>query len=398
MRRAVAVAIAIAAPLLGVVAVPADATTAAVRLPAPFSLFQSSCSGGTPEASLQRVTGPGTPPAGTGSLRIDSGASTVAGLQYDVGLPVADLQAWRFAHYETGTGGTLIAQIAVDRDGTGAHSDLLDYTVSRSGSTWQTLDVLAQTLVYSPAEGGGSLTSWSDFVSHNPDAVVTNVLWAMLDCGPVQVTNVDKWVIRLHGTTHTYDFEAAPTLTPSVSQSTITATAPVTLRVTLKGDGVPMPRQPVELWAKSYPSTTYRLVARATTNSSGVATSVQRPEVQTVYRWQADVSGFNRGVSATRTVKTRTRLTINVLDPTLRSGQRLVVWGATRTTRSGDTVTLLRRTSSGLRTLASTRTRSDGTYAFDRTLSRGSYRLLTRIGAGDGDLAATSTDVKVSAA
>jgi hypothetical protein len=377
----------------------ADASVGPGTLPSPFGLHEASCSTGTAAGSVDRVTGPGTPPAGIGSLRVDSGTTpAIVGPQYTVNLPAAELQTWTLGHYETGTGaGQLVAEIQIDRDGTGTHTDLLDFSPTETGGVWQNLDVLAQQLVYTPAGGSASLTSWPNFVTSHPAAVVTDILFVTIGCGPSQIMNVDNWVVKTNGTTHTYDFEPAPALTSATSATTIVATKPVGLSTTVRGDGVPMVGQSAELWARTYPSTTYRLIALATTNASGVATSTQFPEVQTTYRWHVDIPGFDAATSPTRTVNARTRLTANVLDSTLGSTQALVLWGSTRTARSKQVVTLVRRTSSGLKTLAKTHTRSDGTYFFQQILRKGSYRLFTKIGAGQGDVAGTSADMKVRA-
>lgn len=399
MRRAITFVIAATGLVSGLTVAPAGAASGAVTLPSPLGFFQESCSSGSTNASLDRVTGPGTPPSGVGSLQMNSGSlSSISGLQYTINLPVADLQAWTFAHEESGSSSSLLAEIQIDRNGAGTVTDLLDKTVTETGGVWQSFDALAQTFVYSPSGGSASPTTWADYVVTHPNDVVKSVLFVMAGCSPSQISYVDNWSVKTSGTTHTYNFEPAPSLSSSASSSTITAASPVTLKTTLVGDSVPMAGQTVGLWAKSYPATTYRFLGNATTNSSGVASSVQRPEVQTSYQWRIDLPGFDAATSTVRTVKTRTKLTANVLDPTLRSGQSLVLWGATRTARSGDLVSLVRRTASGVRTLASTHTKSDGTYAFQRTLSKGSYTLFTKIGAGDGDLAGTSANVKVSAA
>jgi hypothetical protein len=203
--------------------------------------------------------------------------------------------------------------------------------------------------------------------------------------------------VGISGTTSTYNFESAPSITASTSAATITAGKPVTLTTSLVADSVPMSGQQVELWAKTYPATTFQQIGAATTNSVGVARLVQHPMKQTIYKWRVAADGFDSATSRTRTVNVRTRLTINVLDATLASGQPLILWGGTTPVHAAQVITLLRRTSSGAKQLATTTTRSDGTFLFQRKLTPGKQKLFTRIGSSRGNVAGTSPNVTVTA-
>lgn len=239
--------------------------------------------------------------------------------------------------------------------------------------------------------------TWSSFVAAHPNATLTAGEFIVESCATShRVANMDDWVVSVGGTSSTYDFEAAPTLTATTTAPTITAGQPVTVRTTVHADGVPRPNQTVELWAKVYPSTTFHLVTDGTTTASGVASAVQRPAVMTVYQWRVTATGFAPGQSPTRTVQVRTDLTANVFDATLSRTQPLVLWGATTVARPNTAVELFRRTSRGPALVATTHTRSDGTYLFSHALPRGKQRVFTRIGAGAGDLANDSPTVAVT--
>lgn len=140
--------------LILTVPVPASAATGA-SFPTPLSTIDIPGCGpaGTLSSNATRVTGPGNPPLGTGSLRLDTGASPDwFGIRYDfAGAPASALNAFRFFHYEAPSANPdLLVALLVDRDGTGAHHDELDLVPLATNGVWQQVDMLTQTLVYNP--------------------------------------------------------------------------------------------------------------------------------------------------------------------------------------------------------------------------------------------------------
>jgi hypothetical protein len=193
--------------------------------------------------------------------------------------------------------------------------------------------------------------------------------------------------------------QAATSLTMTVSATTITATHTLTLRTRLTRSGAALPNATVALLARPAGATAFKQVTTATTNSSGAASASQRPMHTTAYEWFfAGDKNSAATTSAIKSVSVRTEVTIHVFDPTLGSGQPLVVWGLTRPNKHGMTIRVYRHTSAGNTKLGTATVRRDGTWGFSKRVHSGSATVFARIPAGGGNVAGTSSRLSFSAA
>jgi streptogramin lyase len=185
-------------------------------------------------------------------------------------------------------------------------------------------------------------------------------------------------------------------LSISVTAGTITATHAVTVSGTLTGDGSPRDGSPVDLFAKTYPATTYTKVASAITDANGAVSEIVKPLKKTSYEWRfAGDDTVSAVTSATKTVQVRTKLSDHFSATKLSHTRPLVVWGTTTPNKSGATIDLQRHTSSGYKNVASTKVKSDGTYLFQKFLAASTYSLRVMIPAATGNLSGTTSAVKV---
>jgi hypothetical protein len=174
------------------------------------------------------VDGPGTPPAGTGSLHLvtPTGADKVFLFNYDhVGTPLADVDHLAYSTYrESGTGNQLPAiniQVDYNGDAEGGFTTLVyepvynnatqpivedqwqDWIASGSGRWWSTRPINGQ------CAGATTLCfrTWDQIQQNNPDAVITGGFGVNQGSGnPALDANVDALEIN----SLTYDFERAP--------------------------------------------------------------------------------------------------------------------------------------------------------------------------------------------
>jgi hypothetical protein len=199
----------------------------------------SSCSAVAPTSSSAFVTGPGTPPAGTGSYQMQIGANgdsfetlTHAGL---AGKKPTDLTALSYSTYVTsfGSGGQAAYLILrIDTNGDGVTDDMLFFepvyqTGTYSGepvpnqgapvlNTWQTWNArVGGWWTLSSGTFGPPLTTLEKYGASNPTATILNLRVAT-GCGGAAwanfLGNADNVTVGVNGST-TYDFE--PTAPPS---------------------------------------------------------------------------------------------------------------------------------------------------------------------------------------
>jgi hypothetical protein len=234
---------------LGAVATAATIlTTAAVALAATVTVtpahmdgwaVDNDTCGAATTGSVAFVSGPATPPAGTGSVRFTVGSNgdsypTVRQSDYN-GVKLSDLTAFDYWTYVSHAGSgqqAAYVDLYVDNDNNGVRDDILTfepvYQTSQGTvtmNTWQHWDA-QQGLWWSDAMGGPPpLFTLASYVASHPDARILNVggggVILGAGCGGAAWTNfvgnADKLTIGVGGTNTTYDFEAAaaPSTTPT---------------------------------------------------------------------------------------------------------------------------------------------------------------------------------------
>lgn len=161
--------------------------------------------GSTPTASGTKgefVTGPGTPPAGTGSFRQDMGtngddAQRLWTTAYN-GTPVASLSGLSYATYVTsfGSGGQAsYIQLRIDRDGNGTTDDQLFFEPVYQNGTYSTLAYSSAI----PNQCGGnpncvSLTTWQTWNAQ------TGGWWSVVDsAGGPPLTTLASYATQYPG-------------------------------------------------------------------------------------------------------------------------------------------------------------------------------------------------------
>ena len=129
-------------------------------------------------APFQFVVGPGTPPAGIGSLATQI---TVPNQKLQIapstpnynGTPLASFTALSYSMYRDATSpdpsDTFYANLYVDTTGVGnSHNVRLDFAPPSAAVGWNTFDILSDAFVY-PNTGGGPMTM-AQFLALNPNA------------------------------------------------------------------------------------------------------------------------------------------------------------------------------------------------------------------------------------
>lgn len=207
---------------------------------------------GTASGSL--VSGPGTPPMGSGSLFLSVGSDGSSGAQfrndaYD-DTPLEDLTSLRYSTYVTNNVNCQAPYLVlnIDTDEDGDVDDLLFFepcyqngtytgsTVPDQGdvmlNTWQEWNALAGGWwTSSDGFGGPPLTTIADYVSENPNARIVNAAGGQ---GGVRIVagfgatawddftgNADAFAIGVDGVENIYDFEAMPPANGSSSSSSM---------------------------------------------------------------------------------------------------------------------------------------------------------------------------------
>ncbi|MCS6768327.1 MAG: hypothetical protein RMJ59_03875 [Candidatus Nitrosocaldus sp.] len=208
---------------------------------------------GTGTGTGSMVLGPGTPPAGKGSLNLKVNAASdgmLLGLQGYNGVKLADIEELRYWTYRTAGSNPFLAvslQFVIDKDVTDAvnipQGRLVFEPYYTAGAlpdnTWQEWDAKAGKWWFThPAIIGTSCTIhtpcfWNDIITAFPNIGIHNTFgavilkagsgWAFFD------GNADKLTIRVNGESITYDFEPSfYTLTLSDPDATINIGDPMT--------------------------------------------------------------------------------------------------------------------------------------------------------------------------
>jgi hypothetical protein len=220
----------------------AGAAAAATVVVAPgqqdgWAVDNDTCGAAT-TGSVAFVSGPATPPAGTGSVQFTVGSNgdsypTVRQSEYN-GVKLSTLTAFDYSTYVSHAGsGSQAAYIDlyVDNTNDGVRDDILTfepvYQTSQGSvalNTWQHWDAL-HGLWWSDSMGGPPpLFTLSTYLATHPNAAIVNVggggVILAAGCGGAAwanfVGNADQLTIGVNSSNTTYDFEpAAPTPPPT---------------------------------------------------------------------------------------------------------------------------------------------------------------------------------------
>ncbi len=238
--------------LVGSVTAGATATTVTVDQTslAPSGFWASPTGSDTGTAGF--VTGPATPPAGSGSLAIDVPAGqhrSVYDYQFGkcsnwpvgfpnctapVGTPIAAITALSYSTYRDGGASTpnalpsLNIEIDPNPAGGGPHYSTLVWERSNNGGsttddTWETWDAYnggngvfwsSQVIPgFQIAGAGGTLLTWNAIKAANPNAAIVYGIGPNVGTGPTFKGNVDALKVGLLGNDTTFDFETSTTNT-----------------------------------------------------------------------------------------------------------------------------------------------------------------------------------------
>jgi hypothetical protein len=408
--RTAATALGTLGVLLGLLVVPQTAASAATvvsgtGLPSPMFAGDLTCAGGTGGSGARaHVNGPGTPPRGSGSLRVTTGAEgTAAGVSYPFsGIPAASLTTMRFSFLTPVTAGaTVTMQLNIDPDGTGKNDRLV--LQPELTNTWETGNLLTESLNYFPSAGGNAPPrTYASYLADNPDAVLRYGTFFASNCSgdPINRTAyLDDWRIGINGVTTIYDFEApGVTITFPAPTARIVAGQGVRLRAAVSTEGTSLAGRGVQLWAKPK-GKSYSKVGTFTLSDTSRTSTTQHPLVTTTYQWRRPGdSGHAPASSVQRTVKVATKLTLKVADTTLSAAQKLKARGATTPVGKGLTVKLWKKRSGADLLVAKTTTASDGTWHVSKDLAKGKYDLYATVAATSRNVAGKSRSITVTAA
>ncbi len=186
---------------------------------------------GTPPTAAAFVSGPAAPPAGVGSLQLQTATSSEKVFIFNYeheGTKLADLTKLSYFTYRNaGNGNQLPAlNIVIDFNGpnvTGGFSTLVFEPVYNLGqhavvnNTWQSWEALGSGIWWStraingqcPGATAACDKTWSEIVANNPDAIILGGFGINQGSGnPGLNANVDALTIEHNGNCVTYDFEA----------------------------------------------------------------------------------------------------------------------------------------------------------------------------------------------
>jgi hypothetical protein len=187
-----------------------------------FTAVNDTCGAAT-TGSISFVSGPGTPPAGTGSVRLAVGSNgdsypTLRTGEYS-GVKLSNLTALDYWTYVSAAPGSQAPYIDlyIDNDNNGTRDDILTFEPVYNGTvtmnTWQHWNALTGQW-WSDAMGGPPpLFTLASYVSSHPNARIIGSEGFILaaGCGGSAWTNfvgnADKLTIGVSGNDTTYNFE-----------------------------------------------------------------------------------------------------------------------------------------------------------------------------------------------
>jgi len=354
--------------------------------------------GPTGSYTVDRAVGPGTPPLGIGSLRINQlQAGLISGVSFE-DRHVNTLAAFS-GRFRSNLATHVYAALRV-KAADGSEWIGMALVTNLAANTWQTANgVTAQYGWVEQFPGDRTEPNLTPAGFKNIHGSVT--LRGSLAAGTCSFTGstvyVDDFrVSKGGGDTQVFNFEPRLVTSASISASpqVITSGRSTTLATTLRHLTKVLPGRTMRLLAKPYGAAGYTQVGTAvTTNSNGVARKTVSPARNTTYVWYFKGDKNYRPVwSPVQYVGVKAKVTLTLADSTLHSGQTLVATGRISPAKVDKVATLWRRTSNGPVKLGSvTLTETDGSYRITKVLSgKGTYKVYVTVPAAKGNLAGTS--------
>ncbi|GAC1379590.1 MAG: hypothetical protein NVSMB48_03540 [Marmoricola sp.] len=395
---------------VGLLVPAADAVTSPVvsykGLPSGWDGASINCSAMTEGSpTVSHVTGPGTPPLGSGSLKIsESNSSTILELPFLTSPALSSLTAFDAGVYEPATGGlTPTIDIGVTQ---GSTHYLLVAPGSGTGA-WQTIDTTTATMGWVNADtdtavGSGTL---AQFETAYPGALLGALLVVPGASCRTGSFSLDAFHYNVNGTESTTDFEApyADSFVNHTSSRSVLTGTPVTLSATLSSTAQPFSTgQTVQLWAKSATSSTYKLLKTLTTDPTTGAVSYRvGPSSSTSYQWRYPASNAGNNYapvnSSVTTIVTRQRVAITSKPTTTSYRGYATIKGRLTPAKSGVVVRLVREVSGRRIVVASARSTTGGYFTLKAPmLARGTYTYVVTASAYTGEAAGQSASFRIT--
>jgi len=405
-------AVAMAALVLTLPGVAAATTTiSTTSLPAGFAYDSLDCNSNatTGGPDYVHVPGPGTPLAGTGSLRVSFTKRSSFDLhRTSVSGTIADVTAASLSSYTAPANGVWAIIEVGGQSGTDYHWAWLQVP---STAAWSTTNLLTAATIHSYTYHSTTDTyvddpdgTWTQFsTAHGADSLYSVDIYAdtcdtaLPATGSVYLDNV---ALDMSGAS-TVDFEASPAshLSIGASKSKLVYGQSVTLstKLTRKSNGSAIPGQHALLYAKKAGSTSLAKVADVITSSSGNAQSAQSPKLNTSYLWI--FSGNHTlapSTSSTKVISVARKLTLAVVDTTLKATQKLKATGKETPAKSGSLVSVFRHNATGTFKIGAATVQADGSWALTKDVPKGTYYVYATAAADSRFIASKSRSISVT--
>lgn len=394
-RRAATIVVGVAAlGWLGLPVMPAHAdSTVVVRSGLPQALGGATikCVSVTQsDPLLTNVTGPATPPLGTGSVVMTAPAADVQAIQqrFDPPVSLGTLTDFSTGSYQVSAANpSMQAYAEIDTNETNGSYDTL-YFILPTTASWTTSHILSGDLSWRHSDPQGHVSNIGDgtyaqFMSaHNTDTLqAVNI--NLVNCNgssPAQLA-IDQLVIGASGTTTTYDFEPGPVLTSHASASSVLPGKAVAVTGTLTEGGHPLAGKSVALWARAGSAKTFSHLLDATSDAGGNLNSgTLHPQATTVYQWRyvdADSALTYFSPVARVTVSLpKPKVTLHLLHAKFSHKHSDTAFGNVSPAHKGTKVTLRRVKGKGSVKLGTAKEARDGSFGMSfRLKKKGHYKV-----------------------
>ena len=365
-------------------------------LPAGFSFVSGNAVDPTDTAgdgSYAHVTeaAAASPPSGLGALRLTSTATSTAALRWSTGDPDDLIASWTVIRRSTPDPGPAHLVASVTKP-SGTYYGITQVSVPEG--QWAVVDALAPTYSWYTAQlvgvGSDTVAAFADRDPVNDNATGATLSIRQVNSGATLLVDTVRVSTGDPGTT--YDFEAPLTATTMItSTTTLTAGRRFLLGTRVTQGAAPLVGAPVELWVRAFGEGDFTLITTRSTDATGRASLSRAPTRRTEYQWRYAGNDLRtQSRSPVATIRVRTRVTLQLVDDTLSPGGTLRARGTTFPAKPGATVTLWRTTASGTTKIGTATVQADGSYAINRTVTTGTWRVHVTVPASGGNLAGTS--------
>ncbi|MGN6721138.1 MAG: hypothetical protein ACTHJM_00835 [Marmoricola sp.] len=374
MRRLISVA-ALAAISIGLLVPAADAATPTISykgLPAGLTNASVSCvADASATLSATHVSGPATPPAGSGSLRIVEANDVSGGIQADFSSTepslsaVTAFDAYLYARSSDGVPASLLVE-AYDPSTNRDYEFSLDLTAP---DKWVHLNAATATMSWvarngttgvTVATGKNSLATFMQAPEHANVKLEALVVAGSCDPGAFYV---DALNYAVGPTADTLDFEAPlPSTLANFSRPTsVRMGTVVTLGARLTHSSAPAAGETVSLYAHSV-GRSFQLIKTLTTDSTGAVSFKVAPNSTTTYQWRYSGANTNYApVNASAfTIASRQLVAVTSKPTAAAYGTNAVVKGRITPHKGGVTVRLVRLVNGNRMVVASAKTTYGG--------------------------------------